>query len=451
MGLLQGYEHTYERTNPIQGLVQGLESGAKHGLLMRQQRMQEEEAESKKDIQEINTLVGLYDKMKNNPAMRQNLGQAITDRLAKRGYIPQSTFVRNEEADNFVKALSDGKHLLDKGDIEGWKQLADTTISHFSQQEDNKYSLSEMTKYKEGIATGAAEQRLGQLGELERAAANNMPELKSSPMAQAERERLIGETEKIHYPTAQKYELEQKKEQTQAASMEGIDIPDLAMSLKNGEIGLAQIKNTRGIAISNKVISKVRKEFPHYNFIYQDANAKYLTSTTNARIIGAVDASLPRVNMLVAQAENLRNTKFPLWNKVLKELSVQTGDPAYTNFMSNRNAIVQEVNTALSGSSQSSDMRVQIELDNLREARSPEQLVGAISNLREALIARKDSSMQYIYPMEVVRGEKTGAQWNDEMKKRYQGKFTPESSVSKPGGSKKSVKEMSDEELLNSL
>jgi hypothetical protein len=136
--------------------------------------------------------------------------------------------------------------------------------------------------------------------------------------------------------------------------------------------------------------------------------------------------------MLAEQAEKLGNTPIPAWNSVLKQLSVQTGDDKYTNFMSNRNAIVQEVNTALSGSSQSSDMRVQIELDNLREARSPKQLAGSIVNLREALLARRESSMQYIYPMEVVRGEMTKAQFDKNIAAKYRGKYNATQSQSVP-------------------
>ena len=85
----------------------------------------------------------------------------------------------------------------------------------------------------------------------------------------------------------------------------------------------------------------------------------------------------------------------------------QLGMTPYTNYESNRNAILQEVNTALSGSSQGSDMRIKIELENLQSARSPAQISGAIENLRMALEARLDVDLSPLYPIEVVRGDKT--------------------------------------------
>lgn len=227
------------------------------------------------------------------------------------------------------------------------------------------------------------------------------------------------------------------------------DVESMAEALKKGTISLSSIKNTRGVALSNKVMSEVRKEYPNFNFTFMEANRKYIESSTNQRILGAVDASLPRVQMLAEQAENLKNSNIPAINRVMKEILTQTGSSTYTDFESNRNAIVQEVNTALSGSSVSSDMRVSIELENLKSARSPKQLLGAIGNLREALLARRESSQQYIYPMEVVRGEMTISEFNENVKKKYRGKYGEEIKSNKTGNSKYSS--MSNEELLKAL
>ena len=118
----------------------------------------------------------------------------------------------------------------------------------------------------------------------------------------------------------------------------------------------------------------------------------------------------------------------------------ETGKPAYTNYESNRNAIVQEINTALSGSSQSSDIRLQIELDNLKSARSPAQIKGAIGNLRAALEARLDVDLSPLYPIEVVRGEKTLAQYKKELYDKYRNDYKnhfggeTKSTTSQPAG-----------------
>jgi hypothetical protein len=85
---------------------------------------------------------------------------------------------------------------------------------------------------------------------------------------------------------------------------------------------------------------------------------------------------------------------------------------------------VQEVNTALSGSATGSDLRVNIELQNLKSARSPQQLIGAINNLYEALSTRLDVDLSPIYPIEVVRGEKTLNQYKKELYEKYGGDYT---------------------------
>jgi hypothetical protein len=146
------------------------------------------------------------------------------------------------------------------------------------------------------------------------------------------------------------------------------------------------------------------------------------------------------MDKLFDQADKLGNTSIPVANRVQKLTKTELGSPEYTNFDSNRNAIVQEINTALSGSAQSSDMRVNIELENLNAARSPAQLHGALLNLNEALLSRLDSSKTPLWPKEVVQGTKSAAQVLQETISKYRGKYTPlerEESSAVGGESKK--------------
>lgn len=124
-----------------------------------------------------------------------------------------------------------------------------------------------------------------------------------------------------------------------------------------------------------------------------------------------------------ASPTNPQNADLNTINRIMRQVSIETGKPEYTNFESNRNAIVQEINTALSGSSTGSDMRIKIELENLKGTRSPAQIYGAIVNLREALIARLDVDLSPIYPIEVVRGEKTMEQYKKELYSKYRGNY----------------------------
>jgi hypothetical protein len=82
-----------------------------------------------------------------------------------------------------------------------------------------------------------------------------------------------------------------------------------------------------------------------------------------------------------------------------------------SDFESLRNAVIQEVNTALTGSSTASDFRIRLEMENLKSGMTVRQQMASIDNLMSALEARKDAAYAVPYPWEVVRGETTMEQW----------------------------------------
>ena len=218
----------------------------------------------------------------------------------------------------------------------------------------------------------------------------------------------------------------QKAEQSKAKEEEqlkNIDLPSLAEAVANGQDAPISIKNTRGANIHAMVKSRVLNKYPKFDFNMADANYKWKQSATNQRTINFVGGALPRLGALDAQLKELPNVDLNVINRIMRTVLTETGKPAYTNYESNRNAIVQEINTALSGSSQSSDMRLQIELENLKSARSPEQIKGAIENLRAALEARLDVDLSPLYPLEVVRGEKSMSQYKKELYSKYRNDY----------------------------
>jgi hypothetical protein len=185
------------------------------------------------------------------------------------------------------------------------------------------------------------------------------------------------------------------------------------------------VKNTRGANIHAMVKSKVLAKYPKFDMTMADANYKWKQSATNQRTINFVGGALPRLGALDEQLKKLPNVDLNMINRVMRVVSKEFGKPEYTNFESNRNAIVQEINTALSGTSQASDMRIKIELENIETARSPAQIRGAIENLRLALEARLDVDLSPLYPIEVVRGEKSMARYKKELFERYRGDYSP--------------------------
>jgi hypothetical protein len=203
----------------------------------------------------------------------------------------------------------------------------------------------------------------------------------------------------------------------------GMDIPSLAKAVMDGQDAPIAIKGSMGNPVSTKVKSEVLKTYPKFSFQMADANYQWARSAANQRTIAMIQGALPRVQMLTDQINALGNTDFPSLNAIMKKVAQETGKPQYTSFDANRNAIVQEINTALSGSATSSDMRVRIELENIQSSRSPAQLVGAINNLNEALLSRWESTMDGPYPMEVVRGEVSMADYKKQFLSKYRGKF----------------------------
>ena len=238
-----------------------------------------------------------------------------------------------------------------------------------------------------------------------------------------------------------------EKEATYNTMGEGMDIQGLAQSVAAGELSPTQIANTRGMPLKALVQTEVRKQFPKFNFTLAESNYRWANNSANLRTISMIKGSLPRLQRLEDQIAKMPNGDFPISNAFLKQMYTQTGDPAYTDFESNRNAIVQEINTALSNSSQGSDYRVKIEMDNLNASRSPRQLKAAINNLHAALTARLDPSMTPPYPIEVVRGEKTLPQFI----KEQEDQFSLKSATTPTGNAKKPFSEMTNAELMQHL
>ena len=215
-----------------------------------------------------------------------------------------------------------------------------------------------------------------------------------------------------------------KREQEKIDAQMGDVVPSLADGVKKGLDAPIAIKNTRGANVNAAVKKMVRDEYPNFDFNMADANYKWKQSATNQRTINFVGGALPRLGALDAQLKELPNVDLNVINRAMRQVLTEFGKPAYTNYESNRNAIVQEINTALSGTSQSSDVRLQLELENLKSARSPQQIKGAIENLRLALEARLDVDLSPLYPIEVVRGEKTMSQYKKELYSKYRNDYS---------------------------
>jgi hypothetical protein len=130
------------------------------------------------------------------------------------------------------------------------------------------------------------------------------------------------------------------------------------------------------------------------------------------RSAGLVKATLPRVYDLYNKVDKIQNyAKVPILDLPINKVRQWTGSTVITDYESLRNAVIQEVNTALSGTSVASDYRIKLELENLKSEMTPAQHKAAINNLISALRAREEASEAVVYPWEVVKGIRTMEDW----------------------------------------
>jgi len=192
-----------------------------------------------------------------------------------------------------------------------------------------------------------------------------------------------------------------------------IDPTKVATGGGMGGYGLAYARATRQAVRA----AQEREGLPDFNYALANQNFKYMDNPNTLRAIGLSRAVLPRVFAMEDKIDKIGN-KFgaPIldlaWNKVRKEV---LGDVGLADYESLRNDIIQEVNSALSGTSVSSDSRLNLELERLKSSATPGQLRTAIKNLKSALQARIDSGAMIPNPWEVVRGEISQKEWFNAM------------------------------------
>lgn len=191
----------------------------------------------------------------------------------------------------------------------------------------------------------------------------------------------------------------------------------IAESIANGNMALKQIPK-RG-ALFQKAQKAVTDKYPNFNFQLADANFNYRNNSGNLRSLGLVAAAMPRVYDLYHKSMDLQNsTDIPLLDEPLNKIKRALGSKKVADFESLRNAIILEVNTALSGSAVATDYRVKLELENLKSGMTLGQQMASIGNLISALEARMDASQLNPYPIEVVQGNKKMEDWKKEQEEQ---------------------------------
>ena len=209
------------------------------------------------------------------------------------------------------------------------------------------------------------------------------------------------------------------KESKSATDIPQESIDNLISSVAEGRLSTKQIPK-RG-RVWSQVASGVTEVYPKFDFGMNDANYKYRNDANILRSASLVKAAMPRVMDLYRKAIDLKNsTNLPILDEPLNKVKRAVGNERVADFESLRNALLFEVNTALSGSSVASDYRIKLEIENLKSGMTFGQQIKTISNLISALQARSDASTLNAYPMEVVQGKKTLDQWRKEQEQEVE-------------------------------
>jgi len=182
----------------------------------------------------------------------------------------------------------------------------------------------------------------------------------------------------------------------------------IADSIAHGKMAPKSFLSKRGSSLT-QIQDAVLSKYPDFDFNKAETNYSYMINPNNLRSIGLVKAAMPRIDDLMEKIDGIKNSiGAPLLDRPLNAVKRAVGgNVPIVDFESLRNAIIVEVNTALSGSSVVSDYRIKLELENMGSDRTPKQLKAAIANLKAALDARMDASKAVPYAWTEVRGEES--------------------------------------------
>ena len=151
----------------------------------------------------------------------------------------------------------------------------------------------------------------------------------------------------------------------------------------------------RSGASAAALMNDVRKINPDYD------ETKYQTAQqlrtdyakgNGAKQVTAINRALPHLDYLDELGKNLNNTNSPIFNKLVNEYKINTGQAAPTTFNAVKNEVVNEVNKAIAGSAGALADREALRHD-LNSASSPAQLENVIKGYK-VLIAEQSNGLK---------------------------------------------------------
>lgn len=184
------------------------------------------------------------------------------------------------------------------------------------------------------------------------------------------------------------------------------NINALANAIAAGQLDPNAISK-RG-ALQSLVFAKVREINPDFNFNEASANAAFAKNANVNRSVKVLDSIDPVLDELEKAHKELGFGRFQQLNRAKARILEETGDPRYTAFNNLRNNIILEMTQAMQGSSQMSDARVKMEVENLKNSQSPAQMRAAIENIKKVIGARRDAFSSAPFPRSGAGGQPSG-------------------------------------------
>lgn len=142
---------------------------------------------------------------------------------------------------------------------------------------------------------------------------------------------------------------------------------------------------------------RLTEKYPEYNAIEAGANASMARNAQLNRSVMILDSIQEVMGDFAKSNEAMGLSPYPAWNKAKLLWMEQTGDPKYTEFVNWRNSLGQELANALSGAA-ATDMRIKMELENMKTAASPAQFKAAYDVLEKTVRARLEAFRSKPYP-----------------------------------------------------
>jgi hypothetical protein len=136
-----------------------------------------------------------------------------------------------------------------------------------------------------------------------------------------------------------------------------------------------------------ELVSAYDPSYDMSQYAARSAVRKDFESGKSSQNIRSLNTAVGHLATLQKSGEALKNSNFPLWNKVSNLVSSAKGDPEVSNFLVAANAVESELATVFKGTG-ATDQEIKAWRENLNQNMSPAQLQGAITQAIELMGSR---------------------------------------------------------------